>query len=186
MATDKKEKEKEKEQEPKKKRVKGGSENTKKKSPTTNAKKIWKPALMEKDEKDIMLRPSDEWKANTQTVERVIYLAKMISEGQSRQKVQEWIMTNYEVGDRQARAYYSAALRYLIPDNEEEYKKGMIQANINRLENIIERTMTEDDADFKNAIAAIREINRILEPKEKNTIEVASNDVAFRIKFGSD
>lgn len=180
MATDKKDKEKKKE------KVKGGSETTKKKSPTTNAKKIWKPALMEKDEKDIMLRPSMEWEANTQTVERVTSLAKMISEGQSRQKVQEWIMTNYEVGERQARAYYSAALRYLVPDNEEEYKKGMIQANINRLENIIERTMTEDRTDFKNAIAAIRELNRIVEPKEKNTIEVASKDVAFRIKFGSD
>lgn len=181
MATDKEKTEKTE----KKKRVKGGSETTKKKSPTTNAKKIWKPALVEKDEKDIMLRPSMEWEANTQTVERVTALAKMISEGMSRQRVQEWIMTNYEVGDRQARAYYSAALRYLTPTDEDEYKRGLIQANINRLENIVERTMAEGSTDYKNAIAAIKEINRLVAPND-NSIEVATKDVAFRIKFGNE
>ena len=103
----------------------------------------------------------------------------------SRKSALEWIMTNYEVGDRQARAYYTAALRYLIPDNEEEYKRGLIQANINRLETIIERTMAEGSADYKSAIAAIKEINRLVAPNE-NSIEVATKDAAFRIKFGSD
>ena len=155
------------------------------KKKVSNSKKIWKPCLMEKDEKDIMLKPSDEWKANPQTIERVTNLAKMLSEGMSRKNAQEWIMTHYDVSGRQARAYYSAALRYLIPDNEEEYKKGLIQANINRLETIIERTMAEGSADYKSAIAAIKEINRLVAPNE-NSIEVATKDAAFRIKFGSD
>ena len=155
------------------------------KKKATNAKKIWRPSNMEKDEKDIMLKPSDEWKANSQTIERVTNLAKMLSEGMSRKNAQEWIMTHYDVSGRQARAYYSAALRYLIPDNEEEYKRGLIQANINRLETIIERTMAEGSADYKSAIAAIKEINRLVAPNE-NTIEVATKDSAFRIKFGSD
>ena len=159
------------------------TEKPKKKA--TNAKKIWKPCLIEKDEKDIMLKPSDEWKANTQTIERVTNLAKMLSEGMSRKNAQEWIMTHYDVSARQARAYYSAALRYLIPDNEEEYKRGLIQTNINRLETIIERTMAEGSADYKSAIAAIKEINRLVAPND-NTIEVATKDAAFRIKFGSD
>ena len=155
------------------------------KKKVSNSKKIWRPSNMEKDEKDIMLKPSDEWKANSQTIERVTNLAKMLSEGMSRKSALEWIMTNYEVGDRQARAYYTAALRYLIPDNEEEYKRGLIQANINRLETIIERTMAEGSADYKSAIAAIKEINRLVAPNE-NSIEVATKDAAFRIKFGSD
>lgn len=159
------------------------AEKPKKKA--TNAKKIWKPCLIEKDEKDIMLKPSDEWKANPQTIERVTALAKMISEGMSRKNVQEWIMAHYDVSGRQARAYYSAALRYLIPDNEEEYKRGLIQSNIERLETIIERTMAEGSADYKSAIAAIKEINRLVAPNE-NSIEVATKDAAFRIKFGSD
>ena len=155
------------------------------KKKVSNSKKIWRPSNMEKDEKDIMLKPSDEWKANSQTIERVTNLAKMLSEGMSRKSALEWIMTNYEVGDRQARAYYTAALRYLIPDNEEEYKRGLIQANINRLETIIERTMAEGSSDYKSVIAAIKEINRLVAPNE-NSIEVATKDAAFRIKFGSD
>ena len=159
------------------------AEKPKKKA--TTAKKVWKPSLMEKDEKDILLRPTEQWTTTPQTIERIISLAKMISEGMSRKNVQEWIMTHYDVSGRQARAYYSAALRYLIPDNEEEYKRGLIQANINRLETIIERTMAEGTADYKSAIAAIKEINRLVAPNE-NSIEVATKDAAFRIKFGSD
>ena len=165
------------------------TENTetaeKPKKKASNAKKIWRPSNMEKDEKDIMLKPSDEWKASPQTIERVTNLAKMLSKGMSRKSAQEWIMTNYDVSGRQARAYYTAALRYLIPDNEEEYKRGLIQANIDRLETIIERTMAEGSADYKSAIAAIKEINRLVAPNE-NSIEVATKDAAFRIKFGSD
>ena len=155
------------------------------KKKATNAKKIWRPSNMEKDEKDILLRPTEQWTTTPQTIERVTALAKMISEGMSRKNVQEWIMAHYDVSGRQARAYYSAALRYLIPDNEEEYKRGLIQANINRLETIIERTMAEGSADYKSAIAAIKEINRLVAPNE-NSIEVATKDAAFRIKFGSD
>ena len=159
------------------------TENPKKKA--SNSKKIWRPSNMEKNEKDILLRPTEQWTTTPQTTEKIISLAKMISEGMGRKSAQEWIMANYGVGDRQARAYYSAALRYLIPDNEEEYKKGLIQANINRLETIIERTMAEGSADYKSAIAAIKEINRLVAPNE-NSIEVATKDAAFRIKFGSD
>lgn len=159
------------------------TEKPKKKA--TNARKVWKPSLMEKNEKDILLRPTEQWTTTPQTTERIISLAKMLSEGMSRKSAQEWIMTNYDVSARQARAYYSAALRYLIPDNEEEYKRGLIQTNINRLETIIERTMAEGTADYKSAIAAIKEINRLVAPNE-NSIEVATKDAAFRIKFGSD
>lgn len=155
------------------------------KKKATNAKKIWRPSNMEKDEKDILLRPTEQWATTPQTIERVTSLAKMLSEGMSRKNAQEWIMTNYDVSARQARAYYSAALRYLIPDNEEEYKRGLIQSNIDRLETIIERTMAEGSADYKSAIAAIKEINRLVAPNE-NSIEVATKDAAFRIKFGSD
>lgn len=161
---------------------KGGSETTKKKSPKTKAKQIWKPTTAEKDEKDIMLRPSMEWEATPQTVERVMEVSNMIVKGGSRQTIQNDIMQKWEVGDRQARAYYSAAMRYLIPNDEDEYKRCLIQANIDRLEEIIQRTMNDDD--YKNAIAAIKEINRIIAPNNKNEVEVMTQDTAFRIRFG--
>ena len=185
MATKKIEKTEKTEQTKQIETVEKAEKTEKPKKKATNAKKIWRPSNMEKDEKDILLRPTEQWTTTPQTTERIISLAKMLSKGMSRKSAQEWIMTNYDVSARQARAYYSAALRYLIPDNEEEYKRGLIQSNIDRLETIIERTMAEGSADYKSAIAAIQEINRLVAPND-NSIEVATKDAAFRIKFGSD
>ena len=42
------------------------------KKKATNAKKIWKPCLIEKDEKDILLRPTEQWTTTPQTIERII------------------------------------------------------------------------------------------------------------------
>lgn len=157
---------------------------TREKYKLTKACTILKPSLANDDEKDLLQRPVEEWGANTQTAQRVIEIAKRISEGGSRKSTQEWISKSYEVNARTARAYYSAALRYLLPTNEEEYKNGLIQANIDRLETIVETAMTKKD--HKNAINAIKEMNRMLKPDSNNTIEVATNDVAFRIKFGGE
>ena len=155
----------------------------KKNNKTPVSSSVWKK---KKGEKEIMLRPSQEWKAEPATIQRVQEIARRMSEGESRMRLENWMMENWEIGDRQARAYYSAAARYLIPDDEEDYKKGLIQANLNRLEDIVERTMTADD--YKNAIQAIKEINRVLGAGEKNVVEVATDGerTAFRISFGGE
>lgn len=162
-----------------KEKKKEGNKKKNNKTPARNS--VWK----NKDE-DIMLRPSQEWKAEPATVQRVQEIARRMSEGESRMRLENWMMENWEIGDRQARAYYSAAARYLIPDDEDDYKKGLIQANLNRLEDIVERTMTADD--YKNAIQAIKEINRVLGAGEKNVVEVATDGerTAFRISFGGE
>ena len=76
--------------------VEKAEKTEKPKKKASNAKKIWRPSNMEKNEKDIMLKPSDEWKASPQTIERVTNLAKMLSKGMSRKSAQEWIMTSAE------------------------------------------------------------------------------------------
>lgn len=156
----------------------------KKNNKTSASNSVWKNK--KKGEKEIMLRPSLEWKAEPATIQRVQEIARRMSEGESRMRLENWMMENWEIGDRQARAYYSAAARYLIPDDEDDYKKGLIQANLNRLEDIVERTMTADD--YKNAIQAIKEINRVLGAGEKNVVEVATDGehTAFRISFGGE
>ena len=85
--------------------VEKAEKTEKPKKKVSNSKKIWRPSNMEKDEKDILLRPTEQWTTTPQTIERVTALAKMISEGMSRKNVQEWIMTHYDVSARQARAY---------------------------------------------------------------------------------
>lgn len=147
-------------------------EGTAPKDKDTAARDVWKPKRERLDLSE----------SESVTVQRVMEIAKRISDGESRMGLQQWIQENWQVGDRQARAYYSAAARYLIPENEEEYRRTIIQANLNRLETIVESTMRGQN--YKDAISAIKEINKML-GVGGNSIEVATDGekTAFRIKF---
>lgn len=126
----------------------------------------------------VKMSECEECKADPQTVMRVQNLAKMISQGKSRETIQNFVMENYNVGQRQAINYYSAAVRYLLPENEEEYRKGLIQTNIERLENIAETCIENNN--YKDAIAAIKEINNIVNPN-KNQVTIGKNNLGEEI-----
>jgi hypothetical protein len=147
-------------------------EGTAPKDKDTAARDIWKP---KRDKMDLT-------ESEAPTVQRVMDIAERVSKGESRMGLQRWMQENWQIGDRQARAYYMAAVRYLIPDDEDEYKKGLIQANLNRLEEIVENTMT--GRNYKDAISAIKELNRMLGIGEKNTVEVATDSAIFKVSFG--
>lgn len=99
---------------------------------------------------------------------RVIETAKMICEGKSKQTCLEHIQEAQGCGIQQARMYYQAALNWLIPSDLEDYKKGLLQANIERLEKIIEegidnRNDERRGADYlRTAKDAISELNKML------------------------
>lgn len=126
----------------------------------------------------VSMRPSEEWSAEPETIMRVDEIAQMISDGKSRKTIQQYIKDNYGVKDRQARCYYSAALRLLIPDESEfdEYRKGLIQANIDRLEKIIERSITGNTQDMKVAKDCISELNKMMGLGDKTNIMINKND----------
>lgn len=170
MATTKKKKELTPEELEKKRKKEG----TAPKDKDTAARDIWKP---KRDKMDLA-------ESEAPTVQRVMQIAERVSKGESRMGLQRWMQENWQIGDRQARAYYMAAVRYLIPDDEDEYKKGLIQANLNRLEEIVENTMT--GRNYKDAISAIKELNRMLGIGDKNTVEVATDgaNTVFRVSFG--
>lgn len=150
-------------------------EGTAPKDKDTAARDIWKP---KRDKMDLS-------ESEAPTVQRVMDIAERVSKGESRMGLQRWMQENWEIGDRQARAYYMAAVRYLIPDDIDDYKKGLIQANLDRLEQIVEKTM--DGNNYTLAIQAIKELNKMLGIGEaKNKIEVATDgqQTAFRISFG--
>lgn len=95
------------------------------------------------------------------TVEnRVIELSKEITKGMSRTRAIEYAEEHFEVGRSQATKYYNAAMRYLIPSNPEEYRKNLIQANIDRLEGIIDKCM--EQGQYKLAREAIDSLNKML------------------------
>lgn len=127
----------------------------------------------------VSMRPSEEWSAEPQTIMRVDEVAQMISNGKSRQTCQQWIKDTYGVQDRQARAYYSAALRLLIPDEDkyDEYRKALIQANIDRLEKIIEVCIESNDANMlSQARQCVAELNKMLGVTSQNTVMINKND----------
>lgn len=169
MATTKKIKKELTEEELAKKRKKEG---TAPKDKDTAARDIWKP---KRDRMDLS-------ESEAPTVQRVMQIAERVSKGESRMGLQKWMMDSWGIGDRQARAYYMAAVRYLTPDDEEEFRNGLIQANLNRLEEIVEETMT--GRNYKDAITAIKELNRMLGIGEKNTVEVTTDSTVFKVSFG--
>lgn len=135
-----------------------------------------------RDKTLISMRPSEEWSAEPQTQERVLKVAKMITAGKSRETIQAFIKKNFKVEERQARAYYGAAMRYLLPDDEEEYRNTLIQANLSRLETIVEKCMSGKD--YRDAIAAIKEMNNVIAPR--NNVTIAKNkegDEVISISF---
>lgn len=126
----------------------------------------------------VTMRPSEEWSAEPQTIMRVDEIAQMISDGKSRTTIQNYIKDNYGVQDRQARAYYNAALRLLIPDEDkyDEYRKALIQANIDRLEKMIEKMIDGNRDDMKLAKECIAELNKLIGMGDKTNIMINKND----------
>lgn len=122
---------------------------------------------------------------------RIIEVGKMICDGKSKQTCLDYIQNTYEIGIQQAKQYYQAALNWLLPDDLDEYKKGLLQANIERLEKIIEdgiehKNDSRRGADYlRTAKDAISELNKML-GVGNNRIVVAENaegDKAISIEF---
>lgn len=111
-----------------------------------------------KTKKAPSLKPEAEL-PSTVSLQKVIELSKMLARGKSKQYVIDYAMSKYGVGEPQAKRYYSAAVRYLLPDDVDEYRKGLIQTNLDRLETIVESAMEEGD--WKNARETIAEINKM-------------------------
>lgn len=93
------------------------------------------------------------------TVGRILELAKMLSKGKSRQTVIDYAMSTYQINETQAKRYYSAATKYLLPEDMDEFRKGLIQANMERLEHIIEKCM--EQGQWKVAREAIDSLNKM-------------------------
>ena len=132
---------------------------------------------------EISLRKAEGWSAEPQTIMRVQELAELITKGASRETVQKYARDTYNIQERQARAYYTAAIDFLKPDDEEQYRNGLIQANLVRLEKIVEKCMQGDD--YKYAIAAIKEINNVLTPKS-NQVTIAKDGENELIQISFD
>ena len=115
-----------------------------------------------------IVSPGNAFKVTPATEFRVMETAKMICDGKSKQTCLEHIQEAQGCGLQQAKYYYQAALNLLIPSDMDEYKKGLLQANIERLEKIIEEGIDKMNdgrrgADYlRTAKDAISELNKML------------------------
>ena len=100
------------------------------------------------------------YKATAKSEAQVVMLAKEITKGMSRARAIEYAMEHFNVGDAQAQNYYKAAMRYLLPEDMEEYRRNLCQANIDRLERIIDKAMEQEQ--WKIAREAIDSLNKMI------------------------
>lgn len=95
------------------------------------------------------------------TLARIERAAEMIGKGTGKAEIIETFQKDYGISYDQARRYYICGCRYLIPDDQEGYRKALIQHNVERLEKIIDEGM-KDNANLRVAKEAISELNRML------------------------
>ncbi len=148
-----------------------------------NLKKLYKAKLpyvfkehrREREEAGIQNSP--------ETERRVFEVADMIVKGKTRQTCIAHLREKYNISPKIADTYYCASIEYLMPKDVDKHRNQLIEKNLIRLEKIIEKTM--DRENYRDAINAIKEINRVINPNN-NTVEVATKDTAFKITFGND
>lgn len=95
------------------------------------------------------------------TLARIERAAEMIGQGVTKGDIIATFQNDYSLSYDQARRYYICGCRYLIPDDQEGYRKAIIQHNVERLEKIIDEGM-KDNANLRVAKEAIAELNKML------------------------
>lgn len=103
-------------------------------------------------------------------------VAEMINSGMTRQEIMK-ALTDQGIAPNYASKYYYMALKDLAPEPDliDDYKKGMIQLNLDRLEKIVNETI---DGNFQNkaiALKAIEQINKMLGITDSNKVTIANN-----------
>lgn len=95
------------------------------------------------------------------TLARIERAAELIGKGKTKSEIIAIYQKDYNISYDQARRYYICGCRYLIPDDQEGYRRALIQSNVERLEKIIDECM-KDNANLRVAKEAISELNRML------------------------
>ena len=107
----------------------------------------------------INIRPDRVENTAPETIYKIQQAAKMISEGCSRATVTQRMMEQFNISLSTANDYYKDAVKVLIPEDEDEWRKNLIKTNATRLETIYECAMR--DGDWKAAREAIAELNKM-------------------------
>lgn len=122
-------------------------------------------------------------KNTPETERRVFEVVDLIVKGKTKETCLKYVMDKYNIAKQMANEYYIASIEYLLPKDVDKHRKQLIEKNLVRLEKIVEKTM--DRENYRDAINAIKEINRVINPNN-NTVEVATKDTAFKVTFNNN
>lgn len=121
------------------------------------------------------------------TTARVYELAELIvKEGYGRLAVKKYAEEKYGIGDTQSERYWVAALKYLMPENPEQYREALINRNFTVLESLLQKALADNDT--KVALDVVKVMNTLLGAGSKQ-VEIqdkdsGNNDRKITISFG--
>ena len=104
-------------------------------------------------------------------------VAEWITKGKSRQYCMKQLQEQGMSADNASKMYY-LALKQITPDPNlmEDYRKGMIQINLDRLENIVDNSIGGNFQSKAVALKAIAESNKMLGiGANGNSVTIAQN-----------
>lgn len=100
-----------------------------------------------------------------------------ISKGQSRADIVQSLVDD-GITYRNAQQLYYEAMKDMTPDINllDDYKRGMMQQNLDRLEKIINSSIEGNAGDKKVALQAIAEMNKMLGLSQGNNVTINKNN----------
>lgn len=105
-------------------------------------------------------------------------IIELISKGKTRKEVIDWLKEQGMSGGNLYAIYYSA-LKEMMPEEDflDEEKKYLIQKNLDRLERIINSSITGNTGEKKVALQAIDTLNKMIGVyADSNKVTIAKNN----------
>lgn len=112
---------------------------------------------------------------------------EMIAQGMSHKQVVEALQAD-GMTYKNASTYYYLTLKEMLPDPQyfEDYKQSLTQKNIERLEGIVDDTISGDTAEKNTAIRAIEVMNKMCGIQDGSKVNIAKSkdgDEVIQIVF---
>lgn len=118
-------------------------------------------------------------------------ISDMVNAGRTRKEIMSWLQEEKGMTAGSARELYYNTLKGMAPDTAffEAYKKSLVQTNLDRLEDIIQGSISGNTAEKMVALKAIDQINKLIGAYNDNNITIAQQNKdgegqIIQIRFG--
>ena len=137
---------------------------------------------MSKKEKTTAPTLRDSQKSTLTTQLKIQELANVIAEkGYGRLASMKYVADKWGLSMTQAEKYYYGALKYLRPDNPDEYREALIARNFGVLENMLQKALENND--LASATQIVKVMNTMLNVGDKK-IQVEQGETKIVVSFG--